>query len=217
MNKTSKLIIVIVFLILIISLYLGWYTKSRLEKINLRNNNPRQDIKEKEEIKNIYQNENLGKIVKVKVNNELIKEFYILKEEENAYTLLAKESLGNTYLYTNNNCNSNDESFCDFNNDYIISYLQENTKDWINVGEIRLPLLEEIVSIGNFKLENEQYYIDNSNEFIFNNSYWIDSNKLENENSYYVSLEDKSLKKDKVYNSHEIVPVIKVIKTFIEK
>lgn len=204
MEKQNKIIIIISLLIILLSIYAGGYFMH-----NLKNDNKKITKNSTKKETNEVPNDNkkaMGKEITIAVNDNESFQFYILSENDSTYTLLAKESLGSIPYYTADNCNINNESGCDISDEAtnIINLLHEKTATWTNVGEIRLPTYEDINNLLT------------TNDFVHEVSYWLNSNSeiKNNKVAYYVNNEQKTIEKDKLYNNHELIVVITVLKSF---
>lgn len=209
MKKDTKIIIIIALVVVSLLSYITYYFTSSLNK-----SEPKKEINSSQQINNqveeepkeevpqiVESTENQGKEVNVQVSSEQVLPFYILKEDDNTYTLIAKNSLGQSPYYTSEDCNSDNENGCvvKTNELNIETFLRENTNTWNNVGEFRLPNKDDITA-----LKHE-------------NSYWLKEGeeKEQIDVSYYDST-SQEVKTDKIYNSHDVIPIIKVLKMFVE-
>ena len=88
---------------------------------------------------------------------------------------------------------------CRLSLEYINNFLEQNTADWINVGSKRIPTNEDVIKYGNI---------------MYNNFYWISysANNKDNNDMYYVNSTNKLVETDKIYNMHDLVPIIVILK-----
>lgn len=223
MKKKKKILLIILVIIAILSMlgYLLYNTYNRIKNLEMFDKNFLDSTSEQEKENKKKQKEyekkikNNGQIVTVSINAEETKQFYILSEDETTYTLLAAEPIGTSAFYLSDECNSENESACNYTTEYIYDFLASNTASWSYVGNVRLLNMNEIVKIGNFKIENGLYTSANK-DYIYNSSYWIEDNSKDDDKVHYLDKDSKKILKDKMYNQHDVTPVIVVLKAFVK-
>lgn len=125
----------LVFIILIGVIIVGGYVLS--DKLIEKDNGIIED--------EVYKEYKTGDKVVVSVNDNLEKEFYVLKDsfsEDEMITLFADRNIGYS-AFNNDGVDGNN-----YNNSLIKSKLEEITKSWDNVLEKRLITIEEIKETG---------------------------------------------------------------------
>lgn len=214
MKKDTKIIIVLAVIVICLLGFISYYFSAEFK--NLKSSNETQEkstetsssTSESNQEKEDYNN--LGKEIQVKVSDDTTLPFYILSEDETTYTLLLKESLGKTTYYSADDCNSSNESGCENkkSDDNISVFLKEKTSSWNNVGEVKIPQVEDY---------NKIKSLNTDNSFLDEYSCWLLDNEKNNIEKSYYNKDEKNISKDKIYNEQELRPIIKILKIFAEK
>ena len=217
MKSDTKVIIVISLIVICLLGYIGYYAadtynQNKKETVALKvktkkttkKKTPKVEIIPKEEPKTY--SEAFGKEVMIKVNDQEQVPFYILEEDDNTYTLISKNTLGTSSYYKTDDCDEITQSGCENITDElnITKFLQEKTQNWTNIGEIRIPNTQEIKDLITYQKAS----------LYQNCSYWLlDDNTKDL--AYYYDNNSRSILEDKVYNSHDVLVIIKVLKSYV--
>ena len=141
-----------------------------------------------------YASYSIGEKVKVKLNNVVEKEFYVLidsDENESTVTLFATENIG-TSAFNNNYTDGNE-----YEGSLVQTKLNELTSNWTNVKEKRLIKVEEIINTGLIHKERESRCPDGNCEDVY--TYVNQDSFFYNEKEFYwtmTKVEDKELTGD---------------------
>ena len=212
MKKNTKWIVILSVLIVSLLTYICWHTIVIYQDYKKENSVKNDNITKTTNVENnqtakTYDKSHVsvGEELTVKVGNKTKALFYLIGEDENTYTLIAKNSLGKSPYYQYDDCNENNSTGCEIKQTElnIQQYLNEKTTNWINVGEVRIPTEDDL----------EQA------EALPNVSFWIsnDDDNKENLQIPYYDKDSKKLANDYLYNSRDVIPVIRIIKSYILK
>ena len=219
MKRDTKVIIALSIVVIGLLSFISYYFVTELKNTKTTKEIPKEVAEPVSSTENSSENTvsqvkedytNLGKEIQINVNNGVTLPFYILAEDETTYTLLLKESLGKTVYFSADDCNSSNESGCEHQkgDSNITQLLKEKTNDWNNVGEVRIPRVDDYD-----KLKN----LNKDISFLDQYSFWLeDDEKNTNEKTYY-NKDEKSIAKDKIYNEQELRPLIRILKIFEAK
>ena len=206
MKTESKIVIGLIACILVLICYVAFnFTKTIMDATKpVEKNENVENIEEKKET-----TKNLFKEVKVRVNNHNLLAFYIIGEDNETYTLIAKNSVGNTSYNLDGNTTGLKYD--------IDKFLEQQTNSWTNIGLIRLPNSQEIIKLGDFIYKDNKYTTESDNVLV-SESYWLE-HEIDSTNTlrtFYVDKDKKSIIEVQATSNYEVLPVIKVIKAYVE-
>ena len=117
---------------------------------------------------------NFGEIIKVKLNDTLEKDFYVIKDEGETLKLLSKDSIGkSTYNQIQEGYGCQFYGDCQPYNKYegsiIENKIKELTRDWTNVQSVSLLNIEDLIEPLN--LSNRYFYKRSNNPVEINDEY----------------------------------------------
>ena len=145
---------------------------------------------------------NNSKEVTVEVGKGINLPFYILREDENSYTLIAKDSLGKSEYFKSETCNADNQEGCNGRKvtANVDAFLVSATKEWNYVGNKRIPSKQDIAAA----------------PILPEYSFWLknDITTIELDAEYYNNKEEMATT-DKIFTSYDVVPVIEIIKSYV--
>ena len=169
---------------------------------------------------------NFGEIIKVKLNDTLEKEFYVIKDEGETLKLLSKDSIGkSTYNDIQEGYGCQFYGDCQPYNKYegsiIESKIKELTKDWTNVQSVSLLNIEDLIepiSISNkyfYKRSNSSIEINEEYKEIFTGDFWLYNTYMKSINLAW-KIKDSSFETLSITEKADIRPIIIIEKFLIQ-
>lgn len=174
--------------------------------------------------KKTYKNYSVGDKVKIKLNETLIKEFYVIRNYEDKLKLLSVDTIGNSIfnkIQEGYGCQfyGDCKSYNKFEKSTIESNLRDLTKKWINIEEVSLLDIEDLIIMLNlenkyfYKRSNEALEIKKFNDMLSGN-YWLVNTYTKSINLTWTINENK-IETLSIENELPIKPVITISKDYL--